>query len=125
MTVPEMGRMLGLDRRDAWKLYRHEKDRLEMIRVAGKPRITRESFAKWYAVQKQFELATVADPIRDEIAADSDHKEYVLIREAAEYLGISEKRVYRLVENGTFTGKKIGKTRLIRYADVVRYEKED
>ena len=28
MTVPDMGRMLGLDRREAWKLYWHEKDRL-------------------------------------------------------------------------------------------------
>ena len=54
-----------------------------------------------------------------------EHKEYVTIREAAECLGISEKRVYRLVENGVFSGKKIGKIRLIRYADIVNYEKED
>ena len=43
----------------------------------------------------------------------------------AECLGISEKRVYRLVESGALSGKKIGKNWLIRYADIVNYEKED
>ena len=50
---------------------------------------------------------------------------YVSIREAAECLGISEKRVYRLVQDGTLGGKKIGKAWFIRYADVACYEKED
>ena len=48
-----------------------------------------------------------------------------LIREAAECLGISEKRVYRLIQDGTLNGKKIGKAWFIRYADIASYEKED
>ena len=125
MTVPDMGRLLGLDRRQAWKLYRRAKDHLVMIRVAEKPRITRESFDKWFANQKWFQLASVRGQCHEETTAKPEHKEYVTIREAAECLGISEKRVYRLVENGVFSGKKIGKIRLIRYADIVNYEKED
>lgn len=125
MTVPDMGRLLGLDRRQAWKLYRRAKDQLVMVRVAEKPRITKESFDKWYADQKWFQLASVRDHFHEETTAEPEHKEYVTIREAAECLGISEKRVYRLMENGVFSGKKIGKIRLIRYADIVNYEKED
>lgn len=124
MTVPDMGRLLGIDRREAWKVYRHAKGQLELIRVAERPRITRESFDKWYANQKWFQMVSESDQSHEK-AAEPEHKEYVSIREAAEYLGISEKRVYRLVENGTFSGKKIGKARLIRYADIANYEKED
>lgn len=124
MTVPDMGRLLGLDRREAWKVFRHAKEQLELIRVADRPRITKESFEKWYAEQKSFQLVSESDPSHEK-AVGPEHKEYVTICEAAEYLGITKKRVYRLVENGTFTGKKIGKTRLIRYTDVANYEKED
>jgi len=125
MTVPDMGRLLGIDRRHAWKVYRQAKGQLELIRVAEKPRITKESFEKWYADQKWFQLALESSLLQEVTAAEPEHKEYVTIREAAECLGISEKQVYRLVQNGTFSGKKIGKIRLIRYIDVLNYEKED
>ena len=124
MTVPDMGRLLGLDRRQAWRLYHHAKDQLVLIRVADIPRITKDSFNKWYANQKWYQLISESSQCLEK-AEEPEHKEYVTIREAAEYLGISEKRVYRLVENGTFSGKKIGKTRLIRYTDVTNYEKEN
>ena len=125
MTVPDMGRLLGLDRKQAWKVYRHAKGQLELIRVAERPRITKESFEKWYANQRWYQLISESNQCHEKAAVDQKNKEYVTIREAAEYLNISEKRVYRLVENGTFSGKKIGKTRLIRYTDVANYEKED
>ena len=125
MTIPDMGRLLGLDRRQAWELYRHAKEHLVLIRVAEKPRITRESFEKWYADQNWLHLAAKSSLVDEKAAAKPEHKEFVSIREAAEYLGISEKKVYRLVENGTFGGKKIGKTWFVRYADVASYEKED
>ena len=125
MSIPDMGRLLGLDRRQAWKLYRRVKDHLVMIRVAEKPRITRESFDKWYADQKWLRPVAEDRSIVEETTAKPEHKEFVSIREAAECLSISEKKVYRLVENGTFGGKKIGKTWFVRYADVASYEKED
>ena len=125
MTIPEMGRRLGLDRRQAWELYRHAKEHLVLIHVAEKPRITSESFEKWYMDQKWLHLAAENSLVDEEAALKPEHKEFVSIREAAECLGISEKKVYRLVENGTFGGRKIGKTWFIRYTDVASYEKED
>jgi len=128
MTVPEMGRLLGLNRYQAWEVYRHAKDQLKLIRIAEKPRITRESFENWYANQTLFHIVPES-LIEEEKTAisetESEHKEYVSIREAAECLGISEKRVYRLVQDGTLDGKKIGKAWFIRYADIASYEKED
>lgn len=129
MTVPEMGRLLGLNRYQAWEVYRHAKDQLKLIRVAEKPRITRESFDNWYANQTLFHIVPEISLIEEENTVVSDvipeHKEYVSIREAAECLGISEKRVYRLIQDGTLNGKKIGKAWFIRYADIASYEKED
>ena len=54
MTVPEMGRLLGIDRRAAWKLHTKAKAALVTIRVAGKPRITKESFEQWYQNQSEY-----------------------------------------------------------------------
>ena len=129
MTVPEMGRLLGLTRYQAWEVYRHAKGQLKLIRVADKPRITKESFENWYSNQTLFRIVPEISPIEEKspavTSAKPEHKEYVSIREAAESLGISEKRVYRLVQDGTLGGKKIGKAWFIQYADVACYEKED
>lgn len=93
MTAPEMGRLLGLNRYQAWEVYRHAKDQLKLIRVAEKPRITRESFDNWYANQTLFHIVPEISLIEEENTVVSDvipeHKEYVSIREAAECLGIS------------------------------------
>ena len=89
----------------------------------------RESFDNWYANQTLFHIVPEISLIEEENTVVSDvipeHKEYVSIREAAECLGISEKRVYRLIQDGTLNGKKIGKAWFIRYADIASYEKED
>ena len=128
ITVPDMGRLLGLVPKQAWKLYRHSRDQMEMVRVAGRPRITKESFEKWYTEHQLLyttpENSQVRDEATDVTASEPEHKEYISVREAAECLGISEKRVYRLVEGGMLVGKKIGRTLLIRYADIVSYKKE-
>ena len=82
-----------------------------------------------YANQTLFHIVPEISLIDEENTVVSDvipeHKEYVSIREAAECLGISEKRVYRLIQDGTLNGKKIGKAWFIRYADIASYEKED
>ncbi len=94
-----------------------------------KARITRESFDNWYANQTLFHIVPEISLIEEENTVVPnmipEHKEYVSIREAAECLGISEKRVYRLIQDGTLNGKKIGKAWFIRYADIASYEKED
>ena len=43
MTIPEMGRLLGLNPRQAWQLYYKHRDELKLIRVADRPRVTKAS----------------------------------------------------------------------------------
>ena len=59
MTVPELGRLLGLDRRQAWKLHTKVKSAFVTIRVAGKPRVTKQSFESWYQNQAEYTKVTV------------------------------------------------------------------
>lgn len=115
MTVPDMGRLLGLDRREAWKLIYRERDKLELIRIANKPRITKESFQRWYGSQNEYHLVpqgtfTKRSPVR----------EFVTAQEAAAMLGIDAQKIYRLLQNHELYGRKAGRTWLVRYDDIMR-----
>ena len=59
MTVPELGRLLGLDRRQAWKLHTKVKSAFVTIRVASKPRVTKQSFEDWYQNQAEYTKVTI------------------------------------------------------------------
>lgn len=52
MSVPEMQRLLGLGKTDAYWLVK--KKYFETIVIAGKMRIIVDSFEKWYASQNHY-----------------------------------------------------------------------
>ena len=134
ITVPEMGRMLGLDRRDAWKLYYQNKAALKMIRIASRPRITIESFLSWLSSQDQYRLIKYeesekkCEPQHDSAQHDiHEPKEFVPIQEAAAVMHISVQKVYRLLNQGTISGKKVGRSWYVRFEDILamHQQKED
>lgn len=114
VTVPDMGRLLGLDRRKAWKLYYKDKGALELIRIAGKPRITLVSFATWYMNQSEYCLSPVVRSLSCEPA-----KRYIRPQEAAVMLGINVQSIYRMLQQQKLKGKKIGRAWYIRYIDML------
>lgn len=125
MTVPEMGRLLGLDRREAWKLHYRIKDQLMTIRVANRPRVTRESFEQWYGNQTQYTKVSVPPtaslpPGQEALTekAEEQRKEYYSLHEAASLLDMSERDLYRMLTYQEIQGKKIGKSWFIRYDDL-------
>lgn len=112
MTVPEMGRLLGIDRREAWKLYTRAKNVLELIRVAGRPRITRASFETWYGSQSQYQIvkASTPEPTCTETEMPVDlSKEYYSIEEASVILKINVKNLRRMIVSKDIHGRKIGR----------------
>lgn len=125
MTVPEMGRLLGLDRREAWKLHYRIKNQLMTIRVANRPRVTRESFEQWYGNQTQYTKVSVPPtaslpPGQEALTekAEEQRKEYYSLHEAASLLDMSERDLYRMLTYQEIQGKKIGKSWFIRYDDL-------
>ncbi len=125
MSVPEMGRLLGLDRREAWKLHYRIKSQLMTIRVANKPRVTKESFEQWYGNQTQYTKVSVSPtaslPLRQETQAEKaeeQRKEFYSLHEASNLLDMSERDLYRMLSHQEIQGKKIGKSWFIRYDDL-------
>ena len=58
MTIPEMGRLLGLNPRQAWQLYYKHQDELKLIRIADRPRVTNASFLYWISGRAQDRLGS-------------------------------------------------------------------
>lgn len=134
MTIPEMGRLLSLDRRAAYKLAYHYRDQLEVITIADRKRVTKESFEAWYAGQSEYvkftdlpkeeqDRITSANKLskkkkqmpRLEIPAD---KPAYTAQEAAVLMDIDIREVYRLISCGELTAKKYGTSYRIRRDEI-------
>ena len=89
MTVPEMGKLLGLKKTDRYWLV--HKNLFEMKEIAGKMRINISSFEKWYANQIKYHKVTGEEPGK-ELKAWS-----YSVPEIAEILGINDTVVYDLI----------------------------
>lgn len=114
MTVPEMGHLLGLDRRQAWKLYHRHRDELKLIRIADRPRITKASFLFWLNGQEEYSIKSELNPSRID-----NEKEFLTAQKAAEMLGINVQRIYRALRSNKAQGKKIGQTWYFRYMEIL------
>lgn len=116
MTVPELGRLLGLNRREAWKLHTKVKAAFVTIRVADKPRVTKQSFESWY--QSQSEYTKVTTQISDRCSCTANLKPFYPLNEAAQLSGIPKRELYRMIQFHDLQGKKIGKNWYIRHEDL-------
>ena len=116
MTVPELGRLLGLDRRQAWKLHTKVKSAFVTIRVAGKPRVTKQSFESWYQNQTEYTKVTIQSP--DGFTCAVRNKPFYPLNEASQLSGIPERDLYRMIQSHDLRGKKIGKSWYIRQEEM-------
>ena len=90
MTVPEMGKLLGLKKTDRYWLV--HKNVFESKEIAGKIRINIASFEKWYANQIKYHKVTGEEPGK-ELKSWS-----YSIKEVADLLGVDEYLVYDLLK---------------------------
>jgi excisionase family DNA binding protein len=115
ITLPEMAKLLGISRnRIYWLLSSPKhKDFFEVVVVAGKKRVTRESFERWLGAQNTFTLHPVPDTLPEESEPqqpETVNPLYYTVPEITRLFGVSAKTVYRHVEDGTFPVIKAGKT---------------
>ena len=108
LTVPDIGRLLGIDRNEAWKIVMQRESGIVLIRVADRPRVTLESFERWYQSQnvyikftdrspdeqKQIKLQRQQDTIMKMIR---DGKEFLNVHETAVCLGLDDYEVRRMI----------------------------
>ncbi len=135
MSLPEMARILGIDRNDAYHLADTVRD-LIIIKVAGKRRVLTNSFEKWYSNQSAYkkleertekEIMQIQKETRDQILkkkiAESLQgvkltKERYTIKETAGIFKISESAVQRMIQSGGLKARKLKNTWYIVRDDI-------
>lgn len=123
MSVPEMRKILGLKKTDAYWLIK--KNQFEIIIVGGKMRIKIDSFERWYASQFHYKKIDGTPP-------GQDYEETISLQEVAAMLGIPEGTAGDLIRRKQFVSMNIrGSLRISRksfdewYLRQTRYTKLD
>ena len=94
MSVPEMGRILGLCKTDAYWLIK--KNYFETVLVGGSMRVKIDSFEKWYANQFWYHKVDGTPPGEELMKTTNT------AAELAERLGMQESTGYALIAKGYF-----------------------
>ena len=95
MTVPEMGKLLGLKKTDQYWLV--HKNVFESKEIAGKMRINIASFEKWYDSQSRYR--TKEDREKDDIVEEAT----ITMPEMARLLGLTRSQVYQILRNPKYS----------------------
>jgi len=105
MSVPEMGRMLGLCKTESYWLIK--KNYFKTITVGGTMRVMLDSFENWYANQFKYQKVDGTPP------GEELKKTTYSASELGDRLGISEASAYELIGKGHFEVVEVlGKRRI-------------
>lgn len=110
MTMPEMARLLGVSRSVVYSILKNPKYRDELVTVviAGRKRITKESFNRWYksyGSSYRKKDAKKAEAVHTKKSADS---QYYTTEEVCSICGCSKATVRNWITRKYFPVKKIG-----------------
>lgn len=103
LTMPEIAQILGIPRKAVYNilLYGRDRDKFEFVFIAGRRRVTKESFDRWYSDQNRF-------------GAEIDKTESAFsMREAAVLLHITYNDVRQMIQSGELAAEKCGAKYLI------------
>lgn len=136
ISMPEMARLLGVQRSTVYSILKNQeyKDLFEIIIVADKKRITRESFEKFLAAQDKYKLDEINDyeeiSMEENIAladhrrkklkrkqprTDNGNLKYLTFDEAAVLAKVSRATIYEWVRKEHFPVIQVMKvTRILR-----------
>ena len=132
MSMPEMARILDVPRSTVYGILKSSlgKKHLEVIVVAGRKRITRESFDRWYACQSKHrkpedqsagvqgnQKSHAKKPVKKKEKPNletreirySSNPDFLTVDEAAEMAKVSTERLYRWIKAGEFPALRISK----------------
>ena len=94
MSVPEMGKMLGLGKVESYWLVK--KNYFKTIQVAGRMRVMLDSFEDWYACQFHYKKVDGTPP------GEKWRHTTMSVPEMADFLGLKSGTAYDLVKRGYF-----------------------
>ena len=132
LTMPEMAKELYITRKDVYNILskKEKQDIFDIVVIADKKRVTRESFERWYAGQSKYRKLSDRTPEELEqirIAAkkketprlevDPDKPGYN-VRETAVLMDITPDEVRQLIRDGKLAAKKYGATYIVRRENI-------
>lgn len=128
LTMPEMARELYISRKEVYNILGKKENRgvFDIVVIADKKRITRESFERWYAGQEKYRKLADRSPEEQEeirmaekkkeaprLEVDPDKPSYN-VRETAVLMDITPDEVRHLIREGKLAAKKYGATYIVR-----------
>ena len=128
LTMPEMARELYITRKAVYNILakKENQDIFEIVIIADKKRITRESFERWYAGQSEYrklsdrspeELAQIRMTEKKKVAPRLEvdpNKPSYNVRETAVLMDLTPDEVRQLIRDGKLAAKKYGATYIVR-----------
>ena len=115
LSMPEMARLLGVRRSVVYGILKSEKyrDVLQVIVIADRKRITKESFEKFLSMQDRYQIHEVCEEEPETVADDAPtggrhNPEFMTRAEAAQMANVSESRIMAWADAGYFSERKIG-----------------
>lgn len=135
IPLTEVGRMFGLTRDQAYLLANKYHDQLEVVRIAGRKRVTKDSFEKWYNSQTKYQILTPPESrAEQESTAENESEQTQRLRidpdklyslaDVANLLGKSEKTVYRWVTHKEMPARLIGRVWKVLGKDILERKNE-
>lgn len=107
MSVPEMGRLLGLCKTESYWLIK--KNYFKTITVGGNMRVMIDSFESWYANQFKYQKVDGTPP------GEELKKTTYSVEELGQCLGLKEATAYELIAKGHFEIVEVlGKRRITK-----------
>ena len=141
MTLPEMGRMICLNRYQTYHLVKSTPE-LEVIVIGDQKRVTIDSFNTWYANQSEYrKFDELSEDEQEQFIAEHENeslgkvlrgrkkkesterfsKEWYSAKEAAFILGISKSAVLRLIRSGQLGAEEVNHSLRILKQDIIWY----
>lgn len=141
MKLTEFGRLLGLERDETYKLVRQLKYVLEIVSINRQLYVTMSSYQRWRETEMRTDAqiaASVVKRSRKELpqilpAVSSVEQEstsipaqkFFTVPEAASFLHLSERTVYRLCSDGRIPAKRLASQWRIARTDFERLSNQN
>jgi excisionase family DNA binding protein len=130
ISLTDAARALGTHRNNIYDLIKRHPTEFEIITVAGRKRITRESFERWYNSQSRYHLKPcmessqssepsrieieTSEAVEDESAVGNrrfskDERPFYTVEEIQLRMNLSKKEAYDLAQTGLFKVIRVGK----------------
>lgn len=130
LSLPEAAALLGVPRDVIYNFLRTHPEVFDIVVIAGRKRITKDSFEAWYAGQSRFKkISERPDTEQKELRLQAEiqkaprlevdpNKTSYSVKEAAILLDIPEKDVYLLIRSGELEVKRFGRAIRIPRDDI-------